>query len=336
MITWKWGIFLVVVSCVISIFLTPWAARLAVRADALDRPTHRKRHGRIVPLWGGLSLWLSVMLTVLVGIVISPVFRKLLMIRKGWFGWLLGGFLLGGTFITAVGMADDHWGIPPKLKLLGQCVVAGITVWFGIRVLGFIHPFDHHYVKLPFLVGGILAFGWIVLMMNAVNFIDGLDGLAAGTALISCAAFLTVCLLTRQVSTGWASVSLDLAAWLSLILAGSVAGFLVFNFHPARIFLGDSGSLFLGYALACIALIGSLKSTAVFTTVLPVLIMAIPLADVLWAIVRRIRQGQPISKGDKGHVHHRLLALGWSHRQVVLALYAFNAACGGLAIWLAR
>jgi UDP-GlcNAc:undecaprenyl-phosphate GlcNAc-1-phosphate transferase len=220
------------------------------------------------------------------------------------------------------------------MKLLGQAVAAAVTVWGGIRVLGFIDPVFQRYIELPVLIGGAVAFVWIILLMNAINFIDGLDGLAGGTALISSGGFFLVSLFTLEHSTGWAQGSLTLSAVLALVVSGSVAGFLLFNFHPARIFLGDSGSLFLGHMLASIALIGSLKSTAVFTTILPILIMGIPLADVLWAIVRRIREGQPISKADKGHVHHRLLDFGLSHRGVVLALYGFNLLLGSFAVWL--
>lgn len=334
MLTFWFGLGVFVVAFLISLFLTPWAARLAVRKDALDRPTHRKRHGRVVPLWGGLSLWLSMIGTLVVTWVFSPSMRKLLVMKGGRFGWELAGFVAGSTLITAVGLLDDRRGIPPKLKLLGQAVAAAITVAAGIRVLGFVDPFFHQYREVPMIVGAVLAFFWIVLTINAMNFVDGLDGLASGIGLISALAFFLVAVSIGKVSVDWAKGSLNLAAWLSLTLSGGLAAFLLFNFFPARIFLGDSGSMFLGHALASIALIGSLKSAAVFATFLPILIMALPLADVLWAVVRRWREGQPISKADKGHMHHRLLDLGLSHRGVVLILYGLNGLFAGLAVWL--
>jgi len=335
MFTWRFGLFIFIVATTLSVFLTPLAARMAVRADAIDHPTHRKRHGRPVPLWGGLGLWLSLILTLAIAYVVSPSFRHLLVIRNGYFHAVLWSFLSGSTLAMGLGLIDDRWGMPPKVKLAGQAVAAVVTVWGGVRVWGFVDPFFHEYVRLPVLAGSLLAFFWIILIMNAINFMDGLDGLASGIALISAAAFFVVSLITQAGSGGWARSALNLSALLAVVLAGVVGGFLVFNFHPAKIFLGDSGSLFLGHALASIALIGSLKSTAVLTALLPLLIMGLPLADVFWAIVRRLKAGQPISKADKGHVHHRLLALGWSHRGVVLMLYGLNVVLGGLAVWLA-
>lgn len=326
----------VVLAFCASAVLTPRAAALASRHGALDRPTHRKRHLTVMPLWGGLALLGTMLFTLGIIILVNPNVRGLLVEREGWFAKVVGGVCAGAVLITLIGAADDKWGLPPKVKLLGQIAAAGCLVWGGARIFGFKFPLLP-YVTLPAVVGSVVTVAWILVLVNAMNFTDGLDGLAAGVALISSAALAGVSFNLAETAQGWMPRSgLMVAGVLSLILMGMSGGFLLFNFHPAKIFLGDSGSMLLGFLLGSISVIGSLKTTAMVAIILPVLIMALPIFDVVAAIIRRRRHGEPVSKPDKSHVHHRVLALGFSHRGAVWLLYSVNAVLGGFAFWISR
>ena len=292
----------------ISFLITPVVIKLAPRLGALDRPNYRKVHTRIMPRMGGLAIYL--------GFIIAILATQTINLR-------LGGLLVGGTLIIFLGLIDDIRNLSPRWKLLGQIVAALILVGFGTQVNFITNPLTGGVINLGILAIPLTVL-WIVGVTNAVNLIDGLDGLAAG---VSAVAAITLAVV------GWSAGQTDVAVW-ALILALSTLGFLRYNFHPARIFMGDSGSMFLGYSLAALSLMSLTKSTTAFSLVVPFIILGIPILDTACAIVRRLAGGQPIFKADKEHLHHRLLGLGLSHRGTVLVIYIFSGVFGLSALGL--
>lgn len=289
-----------------TVLLTPFIKKLAFKVGATDKPNHRKVHAKIMPRMGGLAIFIS---------------------------FVIGVFLLGlnnihtipiltGSFIIVLtGIIDDIFDISAKVKLFGQIVAALVVVfWGGLHI---------EFINLPF--GGKLEFGmlsipitllWIVGITNAINLIDGLDGLAAG---VSSIAFITI--------LGMAIIKGDLyVATLSAVILASTIGFLIYNFHPAKIFMGDTGSLFLGYIISVISLLG-FKNITFISLIIPILILGVPISDTFFAIIRRLVNKKPLSAPDKSHLHHCLLRVGFSHRQTVILIYAI-AALFGLAAFI--
>ncbi|MCR4442971.1 MAG: MraY family glycosyltransferase [Peptococcaceae bacterium] len=276
---------------------TPLIRRIALNVRAIDRPGERKIHKNEMPRLGGLAICLAFWAVVLTTREMS----------KEMYGILGGGFL-----ICLVGIWDDLRGVSPRIKLLVQVTAALFAISMGVRVDFMTHPLGGviilQYLSYP------VTILWIVGITNAVNLIDGLDGLAAGVSAIA-----AVTLGTVSVLEGFGEVGI-----LAFILAASVLGFLRHNFYPARIFMGDTGSLFLGFNLAAIAILGLTKSATVISLFLPVIILGIPIIDTLFAILRRFHNGKPIFSPDKEHLHHRLMALGLTHRRTVVAIYGVS------------
>ncbi|MGF2617957.1 undecaprenyl/decaprenyl-phosphate alpha-N-acetylglucosaminyl 1-phosphate transferase [Rossellomorea vietnamensis] len=288
-----------------SIVLTPLVKKLAIKIGATDSPNHRKVHQKIMPRLGGLAIFLSFILGV---IILQP-------------SNLYANAIIAGAFVIVLtGALDDVYELSAKVKLFGQLIAALlVVVWGGAQV---------EFINLPF--GGTLEFGylsipltivWIVGITNAVNLIDGLDGLAAGVSSIG---LITI--------TGMAIIMGDtfVAVMASLLLV-STLGFLLYNFHPAKIFMGDTGALFLGYMISVFALLG-FKNITVISLIIPVIILGVPISDTFFAIIRRIVNKQPLSAPDKSHLHHCLLRMGYSHRQTVLIIYAIAAMFGLAAV----
>jgi len=282
---------------------------MAFCLGAVDKPDERKVHKVTMPRLGGTSIVL--------GFTACGAFLAYTDILGP-----LAGILVGGGIIYIVGALDDIYQLSPKVKLLGQIAAALVAVWFGVRVDFITNPFDGllylGYLSIPITVL------WIVGVTNAINLIDGLDGLAAGVSAIAAITMGIVALRMGQV----------MVAAFAFLLAASVFGFLPYNFNPARIFMGDSGSLFLGFVLSSLAVTGVMKSAAIISLFTPVAIWGIPIFDTLFAIVRRARNGSPIFMPDKAHLHHRLMALGMTHRQAVLAIYGVSAFFGCAAVLL--
>lgn len=287
---------------------TPWVKKLAYKIKALDQPSQRKIHYYPMPRLGGLAICLGFWLTIFLTMEMNP----------GLYA-LLGG----GLLITLVGIIDDLKGVTPRQKLVVQIVAALLVIFAGIRVEFITHPFK-----------GIISLGywsypltllWIIGITNAVNLIDGLDGLAAGVSAIAA--------LTLGIIAYWETS--PQAAMLAFILAASIFGFLKYNFHPAQIFMGDTGSLFLGFNLSILAIIGLTKSATIISLFLPVVVLGVPILDTLYAIVRRYFGGKPIFSADKEHLHHRLLSLGLSHEHTVLAMYGVSVVLSLTAIIMA-
>ncbi len=300
----------------LALALTPLVKKFAVRIGAMDKPNARKVHTRIMPRLGGLGIYLAFIVTV----------AALLPFVSSWFTTrdmsFVSAFLIGGTIIVLIGALDDRFELSAKVKLLGQIVAASVVVFgFNIRVDFVNIPFQDAYSSLETWVSIPLTILWIVGVTNAINLIDGLDGLAAGVSGIAIGTIAVMSFLMGN----------TMIALMCLVLLGSIIGFLFFNFHPAKIFMGDTGSLFLGFSLAMLSMLG-FKQIAVVSFITPLIIIGVPLSDTLFAIIRRAVQRKPIFSPDKGHLHHCLRELGFSHRQTVLIIYGIAAFFGVLAI----
>ncbi|MCH3914289.1 MAG: undecaprenyl/decaprenyl-phosphate alpha-N-acetylglucosaminyl 1-phosphate transferase [Acidaminococcaceae bacterium] len=286
------------IGLILSWVLTPYVKKLAFRLGAVDKPNARKVHHTIMARLGGLAIYLGFM----AGAITCMQLTKDVV-----------GILVGGTIITLVGIADDIFQLTAKAKLLGQIVAALVLVGFGVRIEWLNNPFGGYfyldYLSIPFTVF------WVVSFTNVVNLMDGLDGLAAG---VSAIASVTIILVALQ--QGLYPVAVITAA-----LAGATLGFVRYNFNPATIFMGDTGSLFLGYMLAAISIYGAVKSAATIALIVPAIALGLPIMDTAFAIARRYLNGKPIFQPDKGHIHHRLLAMGFSQRQAVIFMYLISA-----------
>lgn len=300
---------------VATVALTPAVIYIAGKTGALDAPDTRKVHKQPIPRIGGLAIFAGFLLAMLyflcVGEIAEETAHELL------------GLLLGGSLIVLLGLVDDYKNLPAKVKLTGQIVCACILVLgFEVRIDFITDPFGDYFYLEYFAIPATIF--WIVGLTNTVNLIDGLDGLAAGVAMI---ASVTICLVALEQNAVFVAV-------LTAALAGATLGFLFYNFNPARIFMGDTGSMFLGYTLAGISVIGAVKSAATIALIVPILALGLPILDTTFAIVRRYRGGVPIFKPDKGHLHHRLLNLGFTQRQAVLLMYVISAVLGLSAVAL--
>lgn len=294
-------------AALVSYVLTPYIKKLAFKIGAVDKPDNRKVHKKIMPRLGGLGIYIAFMLGAVFGLEMTKD---------------IVGILIGATVIVIVGILDDKYQLPAKVKLLGQILAACILVAFDIRIEWVNNPFGGYYYLEYFSIP--LTIFWIVSFTNVVNLIDGLDGLAAGVGAI---ASLTVILVSVQF--GYYHV-----AMLTCALAGGIVGFIRYNFNPATIFMGDTGSMFIGYMLAAISVFGAVKTAATVALIVPAIALGLPIMDTAFAIMRRYSNGRPIFQPDKGHIHHRLLAMGMNQRQAVLLMYGITAAlCIGAVLW---
>lgn len=302
------------IALIVALAATPAVILLANKTGAMDAPDARKVHKGAMPRIGGLAIYAGFMVAILTMLDFSLLTEE---VARG-----IKGLLIGGTMVVLLGLIDDYKNLPAKVKLLGQIAAACVVVFFDVRIDFITDPFGD-YFYLEYFAAPATVF-WIVGLTNTVNLIDGLDGLAAGVATIaSCTIFLVA--LQDEVMV----VALFTAA-----LAGSAIGFLRYNFNPAKIFMGDTGSMFLGFILAGISVIGAVKSAATIALIVPILALGVPIMDTAFAIVRRYRGGVPIFKPDKGHLHHRLLDLGFTQRQAVLLMYVISALLGLSAVIL--
>lgn len=294
-----------IVALGVTYLVTPHVKRLAVRWGAVDKPDARKVHTGIIPRLGGLAIYAGFITSVLASVHVT---------------WELFGLLIGGTAILVLGIVDDIFQLPAKVKLVGQIAAASVLLLFDIKIDWLSNPFGGmiylDYWAIPFTLL------WVVSLTNMLNLIDGLDGLAAGVSTI---AAVTIFLMAVD-QNFW------LVAVLTAALAGSALGFLHFNFSPAKIFMGDTGSMFLGYMLAAVSVVGTVKSAATIALIVPTVALGLPIMDTACAIIRRFNNGQPIFKPDRGHLHHRLLDMGLSQTQVVLLLYLVSIILGVSAI----
>lgn len=292
-------------SLIISFILTPLVKKIATTVNGFDYPSKRRINIKPVPNTGGIAIFIAFIFT-------YYIFNDHSLATYG--------IMFGATFIFILGLFDDMFEISPLMKLLGQIGAASILIYFGVQI---------NFITNP--LGGMIYLGyfsipvtilWVVGIINTVNLIDGLDGLAAGISIVATITLFAVAMQEYRLIPAIAAIA----------LAGSLSGFLKYNFHPAEIFMGDSGSMLTGFILAAISVTGALKSAAAVTIVVPILALGIPIFDTIFAIVRRIYHNKPIGKADRGHIHHRLMALGWSHRQAVVIVYGSSILLGITAL----
>jgi UDP-GlcNAc:undecaprenyl-phosphate GlcNAc-1-phosphate transferase len=295
------------VAALVALAATPLAARLAKGLGAVDRPSDRRIHREPTPRLGGLAILCGFLVPVLFYLPEDSGARAL---------------VTGAVLVAALGAVDDIWGLSPAVKLCGQVACAAVPVAAGLTI-------DH--VTLPFVGVGDLGWAqypltiiWFVALMNMINFTDGMDGLAAGITVLGAATFAVL-----AASLGRADPAIMAAA-----LAGACAAFLVFNFHPAKVFMGDAGSMLLGFVIAGVAVSGVVKTSAAIAIVAPLVVLAIPILDTSFVIMKRLKHGLPVYSADRSHFHHRFFTIGWSQRKTVLALYGWCALMCAVALTL--
>ena len=309
-------IFAFIVSFAFTFATTPLVRRFAFKIGAIDIPKdNRRMHKKPTPRIGGLAIIFGFTVATL---CFAQPSRQLY------------GTLAGAAIIAVMGVIDDCKNLPAKLKFVIQIIAALVVVFAGdIKIDVFTNPnflSDNPYWVLPEWLSVTLTVIWIVFITNAVNFIDGLDGLAAGVS-----AIMSISLVFISIRVGEYSIAI-----LGIALMGSCFGFLPFNFNPAKIFMGDTGSTFLGFMLATLSIQGVFKSYAVISFAVPLLILGLPLFDALFAMIRRILRGQSPMTADRGHLHHRLVDMGFSQKQTVFILYAISGVLGITAVLLAE
>ena len=298
-----WG---ALVALVIVVLLTPAVGGMARLLGVVDAPGGRRVNRSPVPRLGGLALFLGIFVPALAFLPLNRDTR---------------GLLLGAAVAVTVGAIDDFRGLRWFEKLGGQVLAAAVPTWFGVWVDRFTFPFLGIH-SLSASVGVPLTIIWIVAIMNMVNFLDGLDGLAAGVCAIAGLTFAVIALSLGKPS----------AAVLSAIVAGAAIGFLRHNFFPARIFMGDSGALCLGFILAAVSIQGLLKTASTVVLVLPLLVLAVPILDTSFVVARRLKHSQPIYTADRSHLHHRVLNIGFTQRRAALTMWLWCASLAGAAL----
>jgi UDP-GlcNAc:undecaprenyl-phosphate/decaprenyl-phosphate GlcNAc-1-phosphate transferase len=302
--------FAFIIALVVTVIATPLVKKLAFKFNVVDKPNEdRKVHKKTMPYLGGLAIALGFFAGY---IYLYPKVQ------------FMPAFIIGALLIIITGVVDDKYKMSAKYKLLMQILVAVIVVSSGVSI---------DFIQVPYI--GQISFGWwgyplsilwIVGVTNAINFIDGLDGLATGVSSIALIAIMVMGILNGQVA----------AIGLSVILLGGTLGFLFFNIHPAKIFMGDAGSMFIGYTMAVISILGLFKSLTFFSIIIPIIVLAVPIFDTSFAIIRRIATGQKISTPDRLHLHHCLMNMGFSHRTTVFIIYGISATFGIAAIIFSR
>jgi UDP-GlcNAc:undecaprenyl-phosphate GlcNAc-1-phosphate transferase len=296
---------------VLCFILTPLIRNLSIRLGLVDQPdTERKLHLRAVPRIGGLPIAIAYAGSLSMALYLNADVSKIYVQHTQLFRELLPAALI--IFLT--GLIDDIWGLKPSQKLLGQCVAAVLAVSFGAR-LSFMH--------LPPWMCFALSLIWLIGCTNAFNLIDGMDGLATGISLIAVISTLVVALVSHNPGLALAAIP----------LAGALLAFLLYNFNPASVFLGDCGSLTIGFVLGCISLIWSQHATSLVGMAAPLMVLALPLIDVCLAIGRRFLRNVPLFQGDRGHIHHMVLGLGFSTRGAALVLYAAATIAATLSVF---
>jgi len=299
-----WGF---VLALGVVLLLTPGVGRFARILGVVDEPGDTRRlHVRPVPRLGGIALLLGVFVPALAFLPLDGPYR---------------GILLGAAVATTVGAIDDFRGLPWWGKLAGQLAAGGIAIGFGVNVDRFTFP-GFGSQELPDWFSGPATLVWVVAIMNMVNFLDGMDGLAAGICAIAGSTFAVIGL----------SLGSPDAALLAAIVAGACFGFLHHNFYPARIFMGDSGALLLGFLLATLAVEGLVKTAALATLVLPLIVLAIPIIDTSFVFAKRMKYGQPLYEADRTHLHHRFLNIGFSQARAVTYMYLWCGLLAGAAL----
>lgn len=309
--------------------LTPYTIKIAKKIGAVDVPRDERRmHNKPIPKFGGPAIIIGFLLSATYLLITSSLEGNVDLFGIENYFFKLIGFLLGILFLSFICFFDDIKGIHPLVKLTGQIIAAAIVVAFGIRINNFNLPFLEGNIVLSNAFSIILTMGWIVGITNAINLIDGLDGLSTGIAIISSVSLLIIFAL---------NASPLIAIILITALVGALSGFLPFNFNPAKTFVGDIGSNFIGFTLSVVSILGVAKTATAFIVVMPMIVLGLPIFDTLSAIVRRLVKGKSLKavfQADKGHLHHKLIEKGFTQKEAVLTLYGISVACGMFAVIL--
>ena len=285
---------LVLFTMIVSLIITPIIIKISYRLGIVDKPNYRKIHKQPISVLGGTVILFSFLIGIWLGHPIETEVKPL---------------IIGAVIIYLVGLIDDIYDLKPLVKLAGQIVAALVVVFYGVTI---------DFISLP--IGPTIHFGilsvpitviWIIAITNAINLIDGLDGLASGVSAIALLTIGFIAILQGNI----------FIIMICSVLFGTLLGFLVFNFHPAKIFLGDSGALLIGFIVGFLSLLG-FKNITFVSLFFPIVILAVPFIDTLFAMIRRVKKGQHIMQADKSHLHHKLLQLGYSHRQTVMLIYS--------------
>ena len=315
-----------ILAFIVAFMATPYTIKLAKKIGAVDVPKDERRmHKRAMPKFGGPAVILGFLVSVIYLLIVMSLEDTIILNGPENYGMKLIGLFLGIVIISITCIIDDIKTIKPIVKLSGQLLAAIVAVAFGIRI----ESINVSIIQAPELgeiLSTIVTIVWIVGVTNSINLIDGLDGLSSGISVISAISLLIIFLLN-----GSAMVPIILIT----ALAGALVGFLPFNFAPAKTFIGDTGSNFLGYTISIIAILGMAKTYTLAVIIVPLIVLGLPIFDTLWAIIRRLIKGKSIKaifKADKGHLHHRIVARGFSQKQAVLILYGISATFGIFAI----
>lgn len=299
---------------------TPLSIKIAHKLDIIDRPRDDRRiHDRPIPRFGGMAMVIG---------------TSIAMIIPAQNNHLLRAAIVGGVLMYLIGALDDKFDLKPIIKFLGQVAVATLVYLMGVKISFIGKLFSFSYTNANVMLNGGLALAvtvvWIVGVTNAVNLMDGMDGLAAGTTMIMALSLAYVAYIHGD-RIGSMSVCIALVA-----VAGGCAGFLPYNFSPAKTFMGDGGSLFLGYMIAVLSVISPLKRATMVGAIIPILALAVPIFDTAFAIVRRLWRGQSIMTADKEHLHHHLMAAGYGQRRSVLIIYGIVGIMGIVSVLISR
>ena len=300
----------------LSFVSTPLAIRLAPKIGAVDVPKDgRRMHKHAIPRFGGLAIYIGTTGTLL---IFGGDYDELVPV------------IIGGTAIYILGVVDDLKNLKPGIKFGLELVIATVMYEMGLRI----SLIENYFGEGQWIFGGVVCFVvtvlWIVGITNTINLVDGLDGLAAG---ITAIASLCIAYIAYIHGSKYGMVPVCLAM---VTLAGATSGFLPYNFYPAKIFMGDGGSLFLGFMIAVLSVVGPLKRSTLIAVAVPVIVLGIPIFDTFFAIVRRAAKGQPIMQADRGHLHHRLMDSGYGQRRAVIMLYGISGIMGMAAVLVSR
>lgn len=306
--------FLVAFAC--SLAFTPLAIKIAPKIGAVDIPKDSRRmHKRAIPRFGGMAIYIGTVVSLL---IFGSGHEKLYPV------------IIGGTLIYILGVVDDLKNLKPGLKFSAELLIATAMYAMGLRIRFIANYFGEGNVHFGTVLCFVVTVLWIVGITNTINLVDGLDGLAAGIAAI---ASLCIAYIAYIHGSQYGMMTVCLAM---LALAGSAIGFLPYNFYPAKIFMGDGGSLFLGFMIAVLSVVGPLKRSTIIAVAVPVIVLGIPIFDTFFAIFRRAANRQPIMQADRGHLHHRLMDSGYGQRRAVIMLYGISGVMGMAAVLISR
>ena len=317
-----------ILAFVITFVTTPYTIRIAKKVGAVSEEKEgRRAHRKVMPKFCGPAVILGFLVSTIYLLIVMSMENSINLFGVQAYWKKLFGFLLGILTISGFCIIDDIKTINPITKLIGQVLGAVIVVASGIRIEGITLPFIN-FPQMHEISSIVITIAWIIVVTNAINLIDGLDGLSSGISVISAISLLVIFVLN-----GSSLISIILIT----ALAGALVGFLPFNFTPAKTFIGDTGSNFLGFSLSVISILGAAKTYTAAVIVLPLIVLGLPIFDTIWAIIRRLIKGKSLKavfKADKGHLHHKLVAKGFSQKQAVLILYGISAIFGMFAVIL--